>query len=130
MEEFCGGLGNAPQSEKGKKIADRWEFEEARGKGQVDWGNKERIIEGDVDGCREMGNRGVEEESENAIGGSQLGSLQYKLTQGNESYSCASTKKIIEKEMPGMRREMPKGELITVAGVSEYNVLRVKIVFL
>ena len=43
-------------------------------------------------------------------GGSQLDGLQYKLTQGNERYSSARTKKIIEKENPGTRKETPKGE--------------------
>ena len=84
----------------------------------VDWGSKEEILGEKDDGYREMGNRGREEQKVNsATEKSQLENIQYKLSQRNEIYSKARTKKIIELEMPGMRKEIPKGGLINVTGV-------------
>ena len=55
-----------------------------------------------------------EQKVNNAISESPLENPQCKLDHGNEKYSRERSKKIIEQEMPGMRQEIPNGELITV----------------
>ena len=50
-----------------------------------------------------------EREVDNDIGRSQLAGIQYKLTQWGK-YRRGRTNQIIEREMPGMRKEIPKEE--------------------
>ena len=62
MQEFCRAIGrNAPKSEKGQEIADRREFVEDWGEVHVDWNIGAIILEGEVDGRREMGTHELEE---------------------------------------------------------------------
>ena len=61
------------------------------------------------------GNRELEEEKQvnNAIGENQLENPQYKLSQRNGKYSSERSQERIEREMPGVRKEIATGELIT-----------------
>ena len=79
----------------------------------ADWGSEEGIIEEEVDNYHLMGNYEPEEEKQpdNAIAESRLTVPEYEITQGNGKYSSSErTKKIIEQEMPGMRKAVPKEE--------------------
>ena len=88
------------------------EFEEARGRWLAGWNCDERILGGEGGNFHEMGNYGPAggNQVNNALGGSQLTGLQYKLMQGIGKYSSERTKKIVEQEMPAMRKEIPKAE--------------------
>ena len=48
---------------------------------------------------------------------SQLENLQYKLSQRNVTFIRKRSHGYIEREMPGTRKEIPKGELITGTGI-------------
>ena len=111
--------GNVPKAEREKKIIDRGEFNEARKKGLVDWDRNGEILEVHVGDFYEMGNRELEEQVNNAIAESQLENPQYKLPQRNEKYSRERSTKAIEREAPGMRKEIHKGELIAVMGAQK-----------
>ena len=79
------------------------------GKGLESRNSNDNIVEEQVGDCREMGNHEVKERTvNNAISGNILGDLQYKLPHRNEKFSGERSQKIIEKEMIGMRKEIPK----------------------
>ena len=76
------------------------------------WNSEDGILEKEVDNSHEMGNYEpeVEKQANNAIAESQVTGSQYKLMQGNGKYSRERSKEIIEREMPGARKEIPKAE--------------------
>ena len=87
-----------------------------------------RIIDGgisgeEVDNAHEMGNYEKEEEKQsgNVLWGSQSAGSQYKLAQGDGRYSSGRSETIIEREMPGARREIPKGETGNCYGDSAWR---------
>ena len=88
------------------------------GKWAVGWNSNDKILEEQVGDYREMGNLELEEHKvNNAISESRLGNTIQIPPHRNERYSRERTKKIIEQEMSGMRKEIPKGELVTVMGM-------------
>ena len=103
---------NVPKSENGKKLSIWGVFWEAWEEGALSRNIGEITLEGDVGDFRKIDNRELEEVKQptNDIGESQLEGAQYKLAQRNARYSISRTKKLIEKEMTGMRKANPKGE--------------------
>ena len=69
------------------------------------------ILEEQVVGRHEMGNRELEEQKVNRdIEESQLEIRQYKLARRHGKYSSERSQEIIEHEMAGMRKAAPKEE--------------------
>ena len=77
-----------------------------------EWASADKILEESADDSREAGNRELEEEekSNSDIEENQLGSPKYKLNIGNGKFSRERRKKILGKEMAGIRKETPKKE--------------------
>ena len=73
------------------------------------WGGEEAILEGVVDNSHamEIYEPEAEKTANNAITKCRLIGSQYKLMRGNGKYSSERMKKIIEQEIPGMRKEIP-----------------------
>ena len=87
------------------------EFKEEWEKGMVGWNSENKICEGPVGECREVGNRALEEDQVNTdLEENKLGDLQYKLSQRNGKFSRDRSPKIIEQGMPGIREEFRKEE--------------------
>ena len=104
---------------KCEEITDRNDFKEACEKGLEGWRIGVNILGKLVGDFHDVGKRGLEEaQVNNDVGGNQLGNQQYKLTHRNEKCSSERSQKITEREMTGLRKEIPNdGGLITAMGV-------------